>query len=446
MLWRGSRVTDASGSRLRAQAETVLARDALGRSQALERLFRFLLACSLEGRAPKELEIADQVFGRALANAEGDASIRVHIHRLRRKLDDFYAGAGAAERERIAIPRGGYRLTVEEMPPPAVAAAEPHESVAVRRRRPYLLIVVASVLLMLGAGWVGWSIGRQPDKVEASLAAARASAVWQPVVSDGRRTAIVAGDYYIFGEQDENGDIARLVRKFDINSARDLEDAVDREPELARTQVDLGLTYLPIGIGNALRVVVPVLLRNDHERVSTLVWPASELSPEMLKLTNIVYLGYLSGLGSLRDPVFSGSRFAIGGSYDEIIDRRTARRYVAGTHLDQTGQNPRQDYAIISSFPGVSGNRIVVIAGTRDAALMQAADYATRPESLAEMTRGIEPGQAFETLLSIESVRNVGLRAHLLVSAPRQGEIDWSGRHAQVFPDDSSGAAGAHAQ
>ena len=42
---------------------------------------------------------------------------------------------------------------------------------------------------------------------------------------------------------------------------------------------------------------------------------------------SLVYLGYLSGLGGLRDPMFSGSRFAVGSSYDEIIDKQTGRHY-----------------------------------------------------------------------------------------------------------------------
>ena len=435
---------DTNGTRLRAQAEIVLAREALGRSQALERLFRFLLACSLEGRAPKELEIADQVFGRTTANVEGDASIRVHIHRLRRKLDDFYAGAGATEHERIVIPRGGYRLTIEAMTPRAMP--DPAPAPAVLRRKPYLLLGAIALSLMLAAGLAGWMIGSRADRVDSALTATRATMMWHPVVSNGRQIAVIAGDYYIFGEQDADGDINRLVRKFDINSPQDLENAIDRDPALARSYVDLGLTYLPLGIGNALRVVVPVVRRNERELIGSMVWPASELSPHMLKFTNVVYLGYLSGLGSLRDPMFGGSRFAIGGSYDEIVDRRTGRRYVAGTHLNQTGQDPRQDYAIISSFPGVSGNRIVVIAGTRDAALMQAADFATRPDSLAEMTHRLKPDQPFEALLSVESVRNVGLRARLLVSAPRRGDVDWSGKHSQIFPDDSSGATGLTAR
>ena len=93
----------------------------------------------------------------------------------------------------------------------------------------------------------------------------------------------------------------------------------------------------------------------------------------------VVYLGYLSGLGPLRDPTFTGARFTVGGSYDEIVDRRTGRSYMAGTHLERGGNSPTRDYALVASFAGVSGNRVVVIAGTRDAALMQAADYRDAP-------------------------------------------------------------------
>ena len=106
-----------------------------------------------------------------------------------------------------------------------------------------------------------------------------------------------------------------------------------------------------------------------------------------MKYTNLVYLGYLSGLGSLRDPMFSGSRFAIGNSYDQIVDRRTGRTYTATTPLDREADSPGQDYAIVSTFKGVTGSTIVVIAGTRDAGLMQAAEFVSHPEELARLER-----------------------------------------------------------
>lgn len=434
----GSATTDGDGAAaaLTAQAELLRAAQTLGRSPALERLLDFLLDCAREGRSPKEIEIAARVFARGTDAGDQDASVRVYVHRLRRKLDDFYAGAGAGEVVRIAIPKGGYRLTLE---PHGEVPDEPPEPMPRQRRitRRRLLEVVAVLALMLVTALATWQVARRSDPVDAPIRAVRATPLWTPVVSDGRRTVIVVGDFYIFGEADANGDVTRLVREFDVNSPADLARLTASRPDRAGSYVDLGLGYLPVGVASALRVVVPIVRRNDVELLKPLVVPASQLTPDMVKNANLVYLGYISGLGSLRDPVFSGSRFTVGGSYDEIVDRTTGRHYMAATHLDANGAQPSEDYALISSFPGPTGNRVVVIAGTRDAALMQAAEFATRSETA---TRLGSPS-AFEALLAVETLHDVGLRARLVTSSARPREADWSGRRAQAFPDDMRPAA-----
>ncbi len=420
-----------------AQVERLRAAQALGRSPALERLLDFLLECAREDRSPKEVEIADRVFARGAESSEQDASVRVYVHRLRRKLDDFYAGAGAGEPVRLVIPKGSYRLTVEPLGAPAAETVEPTLPARTRDRRRrweiggVLLLLVATALLT-------WQIARRSatDTVDTFLTAARASPFWTPVMANGRRTIIVVGDFYIFGEADANGDVTRLVREFDVNSPADLARLVASRPERAGGYVDLGLDYLPVGVASALRVVVPLVRRNEHELLKPLVVPASQLTPDMVKNANLVYLGYLSGLGSLRDPVFSGSRFTVGDSYDEIVDRTTGHHYMAATHLDATDAQPSEDYALISSFAGPTGNRVIIIAGTRDAALMQAAEFATRSGTLARLTEPLHGASAFEALLAVETLHNVGLRARLLTTSPRPREADWSGRATQAFPDE----------
>lgn len=419
------------GAAIRAQAELILAAEALGRSHALVRLFQFLLACTLEGRTPKELEIAEEVFARSASSIDQDASIRVHIHRLRRKLDDFYRSSGADQPVRLTIPKADYRLVIE----PRALVGEPPLHLPVRTLRWRVGAIVAALVLV--AGLAGWWIGRTASPRDQALQEVRANALWQPVVTGSRRVAIVLGDYYIFGERDPLGQVTRLVREFDINSAKDLERMAADDPSRLGSDVDLGLNYLPMGAGNALRSVTPVLLANEGGVVPSFVVPASKLGPELVKYTNLVYLGYLSGLGSLREPVFSHSRFAIGDSYDEIIDHQTGRRYFANSPTDHGGTSPGQDYAVISSFRGVTGNTIIVIAGTRDAGLMQAAEFVTRPQTLAELSRAQTGDAGFEALLSVESLDNVGLRAKLIAASPRKAPADWSGVNAQAYPDNT---------
>lgn len=411
------------------QAAVILAAEALGRSHALERLFRFLLTATLEGRTPKELEIANEVFGRSAESIDQDATIRVHIHRLRKKLDEFYRGPGAGQTVRLVIPKADYRLTVE------VRDIERPAMLPMQRLFSRTAIITAALSFALLTGIVGWWLGQRVSR-NPVIQEVRASALWNPMVTNGHRVALVVGDYYIFGQRNPRGEIARLVREFDVNSPKDLERIGSPD------NVDLGLHYLPVGIGNALRVVTPILLANKIGGVvPTFVVPASQLSPELVKYTNLVYLGYLSGLGSLRDPLFSGSRFAIGDSYDQIVDRRTGRTYSATTPLDREADSPGQDYALVSSFKGVTGNAIVVIAGTRDAGLMQAAEFVARPEELARLDKLQTGAHGFDALLAIESLENVGLRARLVAASPREAEADWSGRQMQAFPDSPRSAA-----
>src|SRR5262245_32200106 len=113
---------------LRVHADRIRASGVLGRSPLMQRLFDFLLECSSQGRAPKEIEVAVDAFGKGAGfDVSQDAMVRVYIHKLRRKLEEFYAGQGASETVRLSIPKGEYRFVVEAaaQPPPEKIAAEP---------------------------------------------------------------------------------------------------------------------------------------------------------------------------------------------------------------------------------------------------------------------------------------------------------------------------------
>ena len=116
-------VHGGAGEEIAELAAGLRARHALGRSPGLNRLFDYLAECAQAGMRPKEFEVAAAVFGRDAGFDGGqDASVRVAVHRLRRKLDDFYASAGSDEPARLTIPKGEYRMVVEQRP---VAMATP---------------------------------------------------------------------------------------------------------------------------------------------------------------------------------------------------------------------------------------------------------------------------------------------------------------------------------
>lgn len=380
------------------QVARVRASGVLGRSQALARLFDVLADPAREGRALSEADVAHEVFGRAL-DLSGDASVRVYVHRLRRKLEAFYDGEGAGEAARLSIPVGEYRLILTETG--AAPAARP------RRRIPLWAPLAAAVLVLLNLGaW--WLIGRSgPDR---DLARAAASPLWAGLGRD-RPVVVVIGDYYIFGDTEGAEGPRRMIRAFEINSPADLDAWLMDNPGYQGRYIDLDTYYTPVGATLALREVMPLVRQavGRPDRISVIT--ASHLTPDLMKSADIVYVGYLSGLRLLQAPVFERSRFAVGATYDELVDRRTGQSFTssAGAAADD---RPNLDYGYLATFRGTGGNRVVVVAGARDIGVMQTAEIAARGEGVK-----LDPGKPFEALYEVEGVGRTNLRARTVTPA-----------------------------
>lgn len=402
---------------IRILADALRARDALGRSDVLNRLFDYLAEASAEGRKPKEIEVAGAVFGRDAGFDGGqDASVRVAAHRLRRKLEDFYAGAGRADAARLVMPRGEYRLAVEApaKAPPQAAAGKP------LRARHWTLLVAALAALNLAA-WIGWwAAHRDP------YGAVRAEAPWSQLLQRTRPLLVVVGDYYIFGDLDEATGAGRLVREYGVNSAADLDAWLMDHPEMVGRYRDLDLHYLPVGAAAALRDVMPVLAARSARREDLRVITASELTPEMLKRDDILYVGYLSSLKLLREPVFAGSRFRVGETYDQLVDTRTGRRYESQEGGPVEGQSSQRDLGYFAAFRGPLGNRIVILAGARDTGLTQTAEAVTDPALLRALLKAADHADAFEALYEVQGLRRANLGGRLVLGAPLDAGRIWA--------------------
>jgi hypothetical protein len=183
-------------------------------------------------------------------------------------------------------------------------------------------------------------------------------------------------------------------------------------PDDADRFVDVGPHYLPTSTATGLRDVLPIVnavAAGSSGQPSVLI--ASELTPGILKSANIVHVGFLSGLGVVRDPLFESSGFAIGASYDELIDRASNIRYMSDWGEVTENRTPHRDYGYLASFPGAAGTRIVIVAGTRDAAVMQAAEVASDKAQLDQLAGKANCQGAFEGLHEVRTLGNLNLGA-----------------------------------
>ena len=427
---------------LAACADRIRASGLLGRSGQLGRLFDYLVECSVLGKSPKEIDIAVEALGRgAEFDVTQDAVVRVYVHKLRRRLDEFYSGPGGEESQRIVIARGEYRLSLEpnesaKAQPAAIAqplvAPPPAQPSSLKK---WLIGALAASLILNIVLFAFARFRQQPDDV--SLARVRANPIWAPLFGDDLPIIVVVGDYYIFGETDDSMDVKRMIREFSINSPHDLEQYAQDHPEVADRYMDLGLTYLPTSVAPALRELMPVLA-SAGKRVRVVL--ASELTPDLLTRADIVYVGYLSGLGLLRRVVFSGSQFAIGETYDELIDRKSGHHYVSQSSSLWRGDPSYRDYGYFSTFAGVTGNRIVVVAGTRDVALANMAEAVSHPDSIGSLTtQSGDHGDAthrdagrrdaahhdFEALYEVYGMEGTTVASKLLTTVPLNTAAMW---------------------
>lgn len=423
----------ADASIVHAEVERIVASGVLGRSRTYAKLLDYLVECSLDGRTPKELEIAVKVFGKGGDfDPNQDSLVRVYMHNLRQKLEQYHVQHPEPTGHKLVIPRGEYRLVIEAdepvQPSPAAALPEPATLRTARRPSPWL---VAAVVL-LGINVLAYvALHREPPPTSAEQLAAMP--VWASLFDDDIPLLVVVGDYYIFAELDDYGNVRRLIRDFNINSAKDLDELFMYTPELTEDYYDLDLTYLPQASAYALTDLLRVLYTSDKP---VRVTPMSDLSAADLKSNHVIYVGYISAMDTLSEFVFASSGLSVGETYDELLNEETGEDYMSGAGMLRYDQRNYRDYGFFSTFPGPSGNQFVIIAGTRDAGVMQIAQTLSNLDDVMSLQDRVDLASndgapAFEALYQVTGFDRMNLDAMLVYwSELNVGRI-WQGSALQ---------------
>lgn len=114
----------------KTELENILSSAAFLRSQRMSGLLQYLCGKYFSGESEqvKEYNIAVEVFGRPdTFDPVDDAIARVEVHRLRKKLREYYEREGASHEIRLVIPTGSYTpafIPAEKSPPAPVPLAD----------------------------------------------------------------------------------------------------------------------------------------------------------------------------------------------------------------------------------------------------------------------------------------------------------------------------------
>jgi hypothetical protein len=140
--------------------------------------------------------------------------------------------------------------------------------------------------------------------------------------------------YLVGADQYDDGfGLKRLVREWSINPPADLMAQCGKARGASEVNAEVTLRYLPASSAYVIAKLTAFLDRRDPPRVIL----ASDLTPEDLKLQDIVYVGLIDGMESMRHRIFALCRYDVANSSNALHDRRTGATFVSETTLAATG-------------------------------------------------------------------------------------------------------------
>ena len=415
-------MTGVDPTQARTHLDRLLASEQLGKAETGRKLLTYLFERALRDDAPKETEIALDVFGKdASFNGAEDSVVRVGVRTLRQKLMEYYAGSGNGDHVQFAIPKGGYRLTFTYSPAtsgggtslPAATGSGAPAARAGRRWMWTAVIALALLALSLSTNVRFWGVSRTA-KVDATTQRVRESAVWANMVDSPRPLTIVLGDLFMFTQIDPKTRHTLTVRDAEINSSEQLRAMLADNPAFAAERgqryVSMIQKSAAIGMSTVLRIV-----DTPGRRVEVQV--RDDLQADDIRRNDIIYVGPIVGLGPLAGYYQLRSRYRFDSAGPRLIDLDTQKVFTPQGELG--GQ--RMDYALVAKFPGPAGNHIMILtSGLSNAGLLQNVRTLTSPEGLASLlakarakTGGALP-DSFEALLTVTGFRQTDLTAEIL--------------------------------
>ncbi len=188
--------------------ERLIASGEFHRSPNLEKILKYLCQQYFlgKGNLVKEYSIATEALDRREDfDPKRDSIVRVEMHRLRRRLKEYYAGRGVGDPIQITLPDKSYvpEFIAASVDPGGVIAVEQAVEadsiwVRVKWRQAGVnsMLVATAIVMLLVAGVVWWGLNRPSTSGVTDVAATLVNAgevQRQPMVGNGAEYRILAG-------------------------------------------------------------------------------------------------------------------------------------------------------------------------------------------------------------------------------------------------------------
>jgi hypothetical protein len=127
----------------------------------------------MKGEVPKESVIEIEVFKRS----PGDGNIRSYIHKLRKKLDEYYKNEGNRDSLKFTIPKGAYKVEIVK------------NKKRISKKALIITTLIGIVIINTGIWFILFQQDNQKAKKTDHL-------IWKQFIEKKRKSVLVIGNYF----------------------------------------------------------------------------------------------------------------------------------------------------------------------------------------------------------------------------------------------------------
>ncbi|WP_298533526.1 hypothetical protein [uncultured Algibacter sp.] len=237
-------------------------------------LLKYLIESSIVNKNLNASDISIELFGSQYQHEKSEATVRVNIYHLRKKLKKYFEGEGLNDSIHIEIKRGQYGVSFYKK-----------ENTQSRHIQKVKFALAAGIFILLTAGFFTY------------LKQSKRDPIWHAFFTNGKETTLYL--YDIFGYYGPT--LFNKIgwhRDYELNSSSDFYNAIEGHPDLLKDYSPGRNVYVNFLSAYSVNDLSKHFSRHKNEFK---IHKFHNLSPQQLKEQNSIYLGTLKSDNAFVD-------------------------------------------------------------------------------------------------------------------------------------------------
>ena len=339
-------------------------------------LLKYLVDKYFQGETPKEITIAIDVLKQDTDfNPSENPIVRVHMHKLRKMLEQYYQNEGKNDEVKLKIPKGHYQVQFISGETSGKTTKKPVDK---------LWLILPIAILTIYSGIISYMFFNRSYVNFPGIV--QSDPIWDHFFANGYPTSVVIGDFLVFHEWDRELNKTRRIQDYDINTVEEFNSYMEAHKERQPEKWVLG--EIP---HNSLYNILDLhrLFLSYKEKLHIAF--SSEIDIHFIKNRNTIYIGEFKNLRALSN-LLSGIPLEIKTLpwwHGEISYTKDDTSVTLKTFHDWSISRYVVDIGMVAKLPGENNENYFLFAGFGYNSQIKMTELFTQSKSLKSIEKQI---------------------------------------------------------